>query len=180
MSTAMQGKLSEPMLMPDQGYMIESGKMEIKPELVSCQEVLDEVSTMLHSLAQAKGLRLDIIVPVTQINIQTDRHALSQILLNLADHAIRFTDNGGICIELRRRMGADFTKVSTEFSVEDTGVGMHPEQQLKLFKILRQLGNSTMRYLSQCQTLARLIGGHIEMMSVHGQGTIFRLVIPEK
>ena len=60
----MQAKISEPMLMPDHRHVIESGKMEIKPELVNCQEVLDEVSAMLRSLAQAKGLPFDVIVPI--------------------------------------------------------------------------------------------------------------------
>ncbi len=176
----MQDNFSEPTMMPDHSHRPDSAKMEIKPELVSCHEILDEVSTVLRSLAQAKGLRLDVIVPITQIKIQTDRQVLRQILLYLGDNAIRFTESGSICLELRRRMDRDFTGVATEFSVETTDARMQPEQQMKLFENLRTLGHSTTRLLPDCQTLASLIGGRIEMMSVHGQGSIFRLVIPGK
>jgi signal transduction histidine kinase len=169
----MQDKLSSPLVTPERRHVIESGKMEIQPELVCCQEVLDEVSAVLRSLTQSKGLRFDCVVPVTQIKIRTDRRTLRQILLDLADNAIRLTDSGSICIELRRCMDRDFTRVSTEFSVEARGITSQSEQQMNP-------ENSTTQLFPQTQTLARLIGGRIEMMSIPGQGSIFRLVLPGK
>ena len=160
---------------------------EIRPELVHCQDALDEVAHILRPLAEAKGLHFEVIVPVTKVIIQTDRRALTQVLLNLTTNAIKFTETGSVSIELRRRMDGELIKVSTEFNVEDTGMGIRPDEQTRFFQAFEQPGSSgTRRYegtglgLYRSQKLAVLLGGRIEMMSTYGQGSIFRLVIPEK
>jgi len=166
---------------------VESGKVELKLGPVYCQDVLDEVSNTLRPLAQAKGLRLELRVPASKIIIQTDRRALTQILLNLTNNAIKFTETGSVSIELRRHIDGAPDRISTEFSVEDTGTGIRPEEETRLLPTFERLDGSVTwqhegrglgLYLSQ--KLAGLLGGHIEMMSVHGQGSIFRLVILEK
>jgi PAS domain S-box-containing protein len=164
---------------------LESGKVVINLEPVYCQEVLDEVSSTLGPLAEAKGLRLKILVPASKIMVQTDRRALTQILLNLTSNAIKFTDTGTVSIELRRHMDGETAKISTEFSVDDTGTRVRPAEETRLFRAFEELDSSGAweheglgLYLSQ--KLAGLLGGHIEMMSVDGQGSVFRLVILEK
>ena len=149
--------------------------------------MLEEVATTLRPLAEAKGLRFEVIVPATKVFIQTDRRAVSQILINLTNNAIKFTETGSVCIELRRRMEGELSKISTEFSVEDTGTGILPEEQMQLFQAFEQLDSSSTRrhegtglglYLSQ--KLARLLGGRIKFISEYGKGSIFTLGIPKK
>lgn len=176
----MQDKPLKSSLISDHWPVLNPGELEIRSESVSCQEVLDEVAAMLYALAQAKGLRLDVVVPITEIKIKTDRRVLSQILLILVDNAIRQTDTGSISIEVRRRLNANLGKVLTEFSVEDAHVALPADQQAELFKKSRKRGSPGTRTLARCQRLAHLIGGRIVMMSAQGQGTIFRLVLPEK
>jgi signal transduction histidine kinase len=157
---------------------IETGNVELKIKPVHCQELLDEVANALRPVAEAKQLRIEVILPITKVIVQTDRHTLSQILLNLTHNAIRFTETGSICIELRRRLESKRLKISTEFSVEDTGPGIRPEELTRLFHA--QPHRSTGLGISQSQKLASLLDGRIEVMSVHGKGSIFRLVIREK
>jgi protein-histidine pros-kinase len=79
---------------------IESGKVELTFEPLVCQDVLQEVITALRPLVQAKGLTFDTKLPSSDLIVQADRRALSQILLNLVNNAIKFTEAGGICLEL--------------------------------------------------------------------------------
>jgi PAS domain S-box-containing protein len=166
---------------------VESGKVEIKLEPVNCQDVLDEVSTIQRPLADAKGLRFELLVPSSKIMIHTDRHALIQILLILTGNAIKFTETGSVSIELRRQSDGNLDKVSTEFSVEDTGTAIRPAEETRLLQAFDRLDSSGIwrhegaglgLYLSH--KLAGLLGGHIEMMNVQGRGSTFRLVLPEK
>jgi protein-histidine pros-kinase len=165
---------------------IESGKVELHVEPVPCQSVLEEVTTTLRPLAEAKGLRFLVNIPEANITMQTDRRALNQILLNLANNAIKFTDAGTIQIELHQKQQTGVSKL-TEISVTDTGVGMKAEEQARLFQAFEQLDTSNTRkhegtglglYLSQ--KLAALLGGRIDFESVYGQGSRFTLSILEK
>ena len=166
---------------------IESGKVELHVEPVICQSVLEEVTTTLRPLAETKGLRFLVTVPESKIMVRTDRRALSQILLNLTNNAIKFTDVGTIQIELKQEQNNGATGRVTEINVVDTGVGMKAEEQARLFQAFEQLDTSNARkqegtglglYLSQ--KLAGLLGGRIDFESVYGQGSRFTLSILEK
>lgn len=167
------------MIFPSDWYTVEPVKLETHPEPVNCQEVLEEVAMSLRPLAQAKHLGFEVIVPVTPVKIHTDRSTLSQILSHLVKNAIEATQRGSVCIELRRRMDGGSSKVFTEFSVEDTGRGMQPEELVRLFKDSKNPGNSAAQSLFQSQLLADSLGGRLEWMSIFGQGSIFRLVLPQ-
>ncbi len=164
---------------------IESGKVELRPEPVVCQAVLEEVSAALRPTAEAKGLRFKVRVDGSGLVIETDRRAFTQVLLNLTNNAIKFTDKGTVQLELKQDR-ADGKKV-TRVSVVDTGIGIRQEDQAKLFEAFEQVGISGARrhegtglglYLSQ--KLAGLLGGHIEFESKYGKGSTFTLVLPEK
>jgi PAS domain S-box-containing protein len=166
---------------------IDSGKVELQFEPVSCQQVLGEVVRTLHPLAEAKNLEFQCLTPPVEIILQTDRRALSQILINLTNNAIKFTDTGWVRIELQQRLNEATQRLITEISVEDSGIGMRPEDQQRLFQAFQQLDNSNTRrhegtglglYLSQ--KLVNLLRGRIEFESTYGQGSMFKLILEEK
>lgn len=165
---------------------IESGKVELKFELVSCQQVLEEVVTTLQPLAEAKKLDFQCLTPLGEIVLNTDRRALRQILLNLTNNAIKFTDSGKVHIQLDQRSNGDIHDLTTEITITDSGLGIHPVDQQRLFQAFQQLESSNAHrhegtglglYLSQ--KLASLLGGRIEFESVYGQGSVFKLVLGE-
>jgi PAS domain S-box-containing protein len=166
---------------------IESGQVELDFEPVICQKVLEEVATTLRPLAEAKKLGFQVSMPSEDVILQTDRRALSQILLNLANNAIKFTDEGGVNIVLSQLGSEELPGQGIEIRVIDTGIGLKTEEQTRLFQAFEQLDNSNARrregtglglYLSQ--KLAVLLGGKIEIESIYGGGSQFTLKIWEK
>jgi protein-histidine pros-kinase len=164
---------------------IEAGKVELHLEPTDCRAVVEEVATALRPQAAARSLALDVTLPAGDLIIQTDRRALSQILLNLASNAIKFTDAGGVSLAVTQP--GDGTHQLTEFSVTDTGIGILPEDQARLFEAFsrldfpsrrRQEGTGLGLHLSQ--QLAGLLGGHVVCRSEHGKGSTFTLVLKEK
>jgi signal transduction histidine kinase len=160
---------------------IEAGKIELHLEPVVCQHVMEEVATALRSLAEGKGLRLEVCAPPAEVVVQTDRRALSQILINLTSNGIKFTDQGRVRLELMVRQEANRTL--TEISVVDTGIGIRPEDQALLFAAFVQVrsgsqprSEGTGLGLHLCQKLAALLGGHITLHSEYGKGSRFTLV----
>jgi PAS domain S-box-containing protein len=163
---------------------IESGEVNLKLELVPCIPIIEEVATALRPLAEAKGLKLYLQLPKQDPLIQADRRAVSQILLNLTNNAIKFTEQGEIIISLVQRENK--AQAVTEISVCDTGYGIKPEDKSKLFQAFAQLDSSTVRShegtglgLYLCKKLAELLGGHLTLQSEPGKGSIFALVFPE-
>ncbi|MBK9711890.1 MAG: PAS domain S-box protein [Kouleothrix sp.] len=173
---------------------IESGKVELSREPVICQEVVSEVVDSLRPLAERKGLRLTADGPADQIVLQADRRALSQILINLLSNAIKFTQAGEVAVLLRRTTNDNHPIGSTlaidpspfvTFAVRDTGRGIRPADQMRLFEAFAQgqeppaADRGTGLGLHLSQRLAGLLGGRIEVESDYGQGSTFTLVIPE-
>ncbi|MBC7413586.1 MAG: hypothetical protein H7327_01470 [Herminiimonas sp.] len=162
---------------------IESGKLDILLEDVVLQTAIREVFDTLEPLATRKRLEFRLAMPQTPIVIHTDRRALCQIVINLLNNAIKFTEAGEISIRLsRRRAGLAGT---VEVVVSDSGIGIPPERQSYLFRAFTQLDASSTRrfdgtglglYLSQ--RLARLVGGDLRCKSVFGKGSVFTLALP--
>jgi protein-histidine pros-kinase len=137
------------------------------------------VGASLQSLAKDKGLALTLDAPSTDIVVRADRRALSQVLLNLVNNAIKYTQKGFVRVELRR------VDEMVEFSVTDSGIGIRAEDLEKLFEQFSQVDRSTTRrfegaglglYLSK--RLAALLGGRISVESEYGKGSRFSLVLP--
>jgi len=145
--------------------------------------VVDVVCTALGPVAEEKGLELKRTVPEGQLMINTDRRALSQILLNLVSNAIKFTEQGDVRIVLGRER--DNGKSWTQVSVHDTGIGIPFEDQSKLFQAFSQLERKPRRNegaglgLQLSQKLAELLGGQISFKSEYGKGSTFTLSLPE-
>ena len=160
---------------------IESGKVELKLERVACQGVLEEVAGALKPLAEMKGLDFTVSRAGGDLEVRTDRRALSQILINLANNGIKFTDKGSVEIELGSR--TQNGERLAEITVRDTGIGIREQDQAKLFQAFQQMESSrrhegTGLGLHVSQKLAGLIGAHIEFASKHGEGSKFTLVLP--
>jgi protein-histidine pros-kinase len=163
---------------------IESGKVELHPEATSCGEVLDELAGTMRLLAEKKGLAFDLFLPVGDIVIRTDRRALQQVLINLANNAIKYTDAGTVSVTLQR--GEQDGRRVVQFHVRDTGVGIRRDDQARLFQAFTQLdSSSTRRYegtglgLHLSQQLAMLLGGRITLHSDFGAGSTFTLTLAE-
>ena len=163
---------------------IESGKLELKLEAVSCAGLIQEIVTTLKPLAEKKGLELRAELPDGDALVHTDRRALSQIAINLANNAIKFTDEGQVVIALERRV--DAVGAVAELRFEDTGCGIRAEDQERLFNAFTQLDSSTTRRhegtglgLHLSSKLAALLGAHITFESEFGKGTRFVVSIRE-
>jgi PAS domain S-box-containing protein len=163
---------------------VEAGKLELKPEPTLCGELVDAVADSLRPLAQGRGLTLEVHGD-RQLSLRVDRRTLRQIVLNLLDNAIKFTQRGGVRIRVARAVhdGSD----AVEISVTDTGIGIHPEDQQSLFSAFAQLDASARRRpegtglgLHLSQKLARALGGRILVQSKLGQGSTFTLVLPHR
>jgi signal transduction histidine kinase len=164
---------------------IESGKLELHFETVRVRNVLSEVIDAMRPAAQAKGLDLGIDLPEEQMPVEADRRALQQILLNLASNAIKYTDSGGVRFTLAPVTSND--KKMIEVRVADTGIGIKPDDQKRLFQAFEQVDPSNTRrfegaglglYLSE--KLSRLLGGHITFTSEFGKGSTFTFRMPRK
>jgi two-component system sensor histidine kinase/response regulator len=164
---------------------IEAGKVTLSLESVQCQALMNEVADTLRPLAAQKGLLLDVDLTSEPITLNTDRRALTQILINLANNAIKFTEKGHVKLSLKQR--ADDGSRITEFSVADSGQGIREEDQAKLFQAFSQLDSTSTRHaegaglgLYLSQNLANLLGGSLFFSSDFGKGSIFTLALKTK
>jgi signal transduction histidine kinase len=162
---------------------IESGKVELNMEAVNCQSIIEEVSTTLRNLAEGKHLVFEVSAPDHELMIRTDRRSLTQILINLTNNAIKFTDKGTVRIELQSRPNNGHTLA--EITVVDSGIGIRKEDQARLFQAFMQVdGSSTRAYegtglgLHVSQKLALMIGGRVTFESEHGKGSRFTISVP--
>lgn len=163
---------------------IEAGQVELSLEPVVCQNVIDDVMTSLRPFTDKKGLHFTCRCPYPQLVVQTDQRVLKQIVLNLAQNAIKFTDAGSVTITLGQQQLQERSWVT--ICVEDTGIGITAEDQTHLFtqfgrvnstEIYQRDGTGLGLYLSQ--KLAELLSGKITVESKYGEGSRFTLHIPD-
>jgi len=164
---------------------IEAGKVTLELETVQCQQLVTDVVDTLRPLAVQKGLALEIDLAPGAMVLETDRRALTQILLNLGNNAIKFTETGTVRVTLALRPGDGQNVI--EFSVADSGAGIREEDQSKLFQAFSQLDSTSTRHaegaglgLYLCQNLANLIGGSLFFKSDFGRGSTFTLALPRR
>jgi PAS domain S-box-containing protein len=161
---------------------IEAGKVELNLEPTPCRPLIEDVVAPLRPLAEGKGLELLVAAPAGEIVIRTDRRALAQIVLNMLNNAIKFTERGSVRLDIAQR-DVDGEGV-VEFRIQDTGVGIRPEDHVKLFTAFTQVDAATRRQegtglgLHLSQKLAALLGGTITCRSEYGKGSTFTLQLP--
>ncbi|MBA5607941.1 response regulator [Duganella sp. FT3S] len=164
---------------------IEAGKVSLTVEPVQCQQLVTEAIDSVRPLALQKGLALEVALAEQPLTVDTDRRALTQILLNLLNNAIKFTEKGTVRVSLAVRDGEDGPRV--EFTVADSGAGIREEDQAKLFQAFSQLDSTSTRHaegaglgLYLSQNLANLIGGSLFFTSDFGHGSTFTLALKSR
>jgi PAS domain S-box-containing protein len=161
---------------------IEAGKLPLQPNLVQTAEFLDLLLAAIKPKCLDKGLRLicerDQSLPVA---IEADDRRLHQVLLNLLDNAIKYTDRGEIRLTVRCVQNARI-----RFEIADMGIGMSVEQQASIFQPFEQVGDLRRRQggaglgLAISQQIVRLMGGEISVESRLGEGSTFSFEIDVK
>lgn len=160
---------------------VESGKMDLISEEFSIDSVLHSLRGMFEPLAHEKKLDLKITNEVGNLSLVSDRQRFEQILRNLVSNALKFTEQGSVHIKVGRAESTD----RILFSVQDTGIGIQPENISLIFEAFRQADGTTSRKyggtglgLSISKELAQLLGGDIHVTSSPGEGSLFTLEIP--
>jgi signal transduction histidine kinase len=158
---------------------LESGKMDLHLSQFAAGDVLQEVITTLEPMARAKQLPLRLELDNPGLTLESDRKKVFQILLNLANNAVKFTERGEITLRVTTENG------HARFLVRDTGIGIRPEHLGLLFEAFRQVDGSARRVyegtglgLYLCRKLAGLLGGDISAKSEFGKGSEFCFTIP--
>lgn len=158
---------------------IESGRLELRLTTVLAQEVLHEVIAELRPLAEQRGLQFQMDAPESPLPLTTDLRILRQILINLVNNAIKFTDVGEVHVSLRCETQALL------FVVRDTGIGIKPEDQARLFADFGRINSvdvhtreGTGLGLRLAYRLAEALGGTVTLQSEYGVGSTFILRVP--
>ena len=158
---------------------IESGRMELQHEEFDFAAVVEEVVASLRPTAEQKLIELTARCTPASIRLVGDRRRTFQILLNLANNAVKFTERGGVAIAAHTAAGR------LVVAVRDTGIGIRPDQLPLLFEAFRQLDASHRRHyegtglgLHLCKKLLGLLGGEIAVASVPGTGSTFTFTLP--
>ncbi len=163
---------------------INSGKVEIHFEEVICQNVITEIVNTISTLAEAKDIRLEVRMPEEKIIVNSDLRVLTQILINLTNNAIKYTEKGSVIINLSKKQMNNEECVVID--VIDTGVGIKSEDLDKLFMPFQKLEGSgkyiegTGLGLHLCRKLAMLVNTRIEFESEFSKGSRFSIIIPTK
>jgi protein-histidine pros-kinase len=164
---------------------IESGTVTLNLERIICQEAVADVVAQLRPLAEARGLGFELSMPPEHLWLETDRRALTQILINLVNNAVKFTETGHVRVHVAHLNDGESAR--TEIEVVDTGMGIRLEDQGRLFRAFERMqaprdpnveGTGLGLHLSQ--KLAELLGAQIRLESEPGKGSTFTLVIPDR
>jgi signal transduction histidine kinase/CheY-like chemotaxis protein len=161
---------------------IEAGKLELNPQLVELSPLIEEVTGTARQLAEQNKDRLIVDVQENLGALTVDPMRLRQILLNLLSNACKFTKEGAVTLRARKVANGGRW---IEFAVADTGIGMTPEQEAKLFAEFTQADATTAQRfggtglgLAITRKLARLMGGDVTVTSEPGKGSVFTVRLP--
>lgn len=158
---------------------IDARQMSLFREKAHIEQIIADVQSMVTGAFQEKGLRLDVEIPPGLPAIFVDTTRIRQVILNLFNNGLRFTEQGGMSVKVEK------TEDALLVSVSDTGMGIPPEELPKVFTEFRQVGEENWRrrsgtglglYISQ--RFVELHGGKMGVESTLGQGTRFHFTLP--
>jgi signal transduction histidine kinase len=160
---------------------VEAGRESVHLEEVQPKELVDDAITTVAPIAQKKHLSLAAETIAPTLTLTTDSHKLRQMLINLIENAVKFTEQGRVTVRAFAR-GTDVV-----FEVQDTGIGIAPEHLEHVFEEFWQVEQTKTRTvggsglgLSTTRRLAKLLGGEVTVESQLQVGSTFRLVLPTK
>jgi len=160
---------------------IEAGHVDIRPEPVSVERLSNNLRQVFEPIAKNKSLGFEIdISPECPAVIETDLQRIEQILKNLLSNAFKFTEKGKVTLSMSRTGDGQVA-----FGVTDTGIGIAPEQQKRIFEAFHQADGTISRKfggtglgLSISRELVRLLGGTIHIRSQEGKGSTLTVTLP--
>jgi PAS domain S-box-containing protein len=160
---------------------IEAGKLPLSVGEFTVPELVSEVMAELEPIIARSKLKMSTELDAGATVLRTDRQKVKQILLNLLSNALKFTHEGSVTVSARYK-----TVGEVWLAVADTGIGIAPENQHKVFEDFHQVDSSLTREyggtglgLAICARLATMLGGRITLMSEPGKGSTFTLILPQ-
>ncbi|WP_197047037.1 response regulator [Paucibacter sp. KBW04] len=159
---------------------IEAGRLDMERVSFNLNAVINHVLSVISDRAEAKQLKLVFeLPPELPTQLLGDPLRLGQVLINYATNAVKFTEQGRICLRVRT-LSEDEAGLMLRFEVEDSGIGLSKEQQARLFQSFTQADASITRKfggtglgLAICKALVELMGGEVGVESELGQGSCF-------
>ena len=163
---------------------IEAGKLPLEAIPFSLQELIGNVAGIFSPQAAVKGIKLNTAIdPVLLATLMGDPQRLTQVINNLLNNAVKFTQAGEIRLTVKARRRTE-ASVDLEILVQDTGIGMTEEEMSRLFTSFSQADASTTRRfggtglgLAISRQLVELMGGTIRVESIPGKGSVFTVVL---
>jgi signal transduction histidine kinase len=167
---------------------VEAGKMVLELSEFNLEEIIDGSLVMFKEKAMKHNIKIAAEVEAVIGNIVADERKIKKVLCNLLSSAFKFTSDGGsVRVQARKAHGAQLDADFLEISVADTGIGVAPENQTKLFQPFQQIDSTISRQypgtglgLNLCKKFIELHGGSIWIESELGKGSRFIFVIPIK
>jgi HAMP domain-containing protein/signal transduction histidine kinase/CheY-like chemotaxis protein len=174
---------------------IESGTVSVDLGEFAFTDVVENLERTFRHVAENKGITLDILVDKDlPPAINTDAQRLDQVLKNLLSNAFKFTEHGGVTVDItyatrgwsEENVSLNRAEAVIAFAVSDTGIGISEDKQQTIFEAFQQADGSTSRRyggtglgLAISREIARLLGGEIRLKSTPGVGSTFTLYLPE-
>ena len=164
---------------------IEAGKLELNVAPFCLREIVEDAVDILAERAHSKGLELICdIAAEFDTKVCGDGQRLRQVIINLISNAVKFTERGEVKIKVRPE-GSGLLNSAFRFEVQDTGIGIRPENCDAIFESFAQEDSTTTRQyggtglgLAICKQLVELMGGQIGVSSAHGVGSTFYFSVP--
>lgn len=164
---------------------LEADRLTVRSGPVRLDELVDSLHPFLEPLAREKGIEFILAVEPGLPVLHTDEAKVRQVLLNLCQNAIKFTETGGVTVRVSRGSPGADGGATVRFAVRDSGIGIDTADMQRLFRPFSQLADVHSRRhrgtglgLYIAKRVATLLGGRIEVVSRPGDGSLFTLVLP--
>lgn len=171
---------------------IEAGQLQIRAAPFDFRESVERMAASLRPMAERKAIAFEVFLASSIGEISSDQRRVEQIMLNLLNNAIKFTQHGRVTLRVEPQddfypAGGGGPLAALRLQVTDTGIGIKPDDLSMLFQPFRQIDSGLTRQyegtglgLVICQRLVSLLDGEIDVSSVPGQGSTFSVTIPSR